>query len=458
MKNPFGGKRSILLALACLVAGVVIAAVLVLNRQAPSHGAESPALRGLRVIVVERIPFRFEARGHGTSRAAEYWQATANVAGRVVERHPELESGKLLREGELLLALDPSRYRLAIAEAVALMASLSADLQRLEKEEQNTSRLLQLERESLALSEQELSRMESLVERGSISRSQRDQQLRATVAQRMAVATLENALALVPARRSRLQAERERAETRLGQANEDLADTRFVAPYDLRIDGVDIELHQQVAAGQKLFRGDSIAAAEIEAHIPLPMLRRLMGSVLRPGAALSEVMDINERLDFAAIDAEARLAGLTDVRWPARVTRVASGLDPQTRSVRVVVTVDRPYDNVAPPARPALQPGMYLQVLLSAPARENLLVVPAATVHDDEIYIAAEDDRLERRQVSVAFRQGDLAVIGEGLSPGERVIVDDPVPALDGMPIQPVRDEAMEEWMRTRAGGRGRTP
>lgn len=454
MKNPFGGRRSFFVVLVCLIAGVVIAAALVLNRQTPTHGDNVAAAREFRVVVAERVPFQLEARGHGVSRAAEYWQATANVSGRVVERHPDLESGTLVSEGELLLALDASRYRLAIAEAEAQLASLAADLQRLDKEEQNTSRLLELERESLALSEQELSRMESLVERGSISRSRRDEQVRATVAQRKAVATLENELALVPARRNRLQAELERAETRLGQANEDLSDTRFEAPYDLRIDEVDVELHQQVAAGQTLFRGDSIAAAEIEAHIPLPMLRRLMGSVLRPDLALSEVMDIGERLDFAAIDAEARLAGLSEIRWPARVTRVASGLDPQTRSVRVVVTVDRPYDNVAPPARPALQPGMYLQVRLSAPARDNLLVVPAAAVHDNEIYLAADGDRLERRQVSVAFRQGDLAVISKGLAPGERVIVDDPVPALDGMSIEPIRDETMEAWIRTRAQGR----
>lgn len=454
MKNPFADKRAFIVVAASVTAGIVVAALLVINRQAPTHGAEREAARELRIVVAERVPFRFEARGHGVSRAAEYWQATANVPGRVVERHPDLESGAMVQEGELLIVLDPSRYRLAIAEAEAQLASLSADLERLDKEEQNTSRLLELERERLALSEQELSRIERLVERGSISRSRRDEQVRATVAQRQAVAALENELALVPARRNRLQAELQRADARLGQAREDLADTRFEAPYDLRIDAVNVELHQQVTAGQKLFRGDSIATAEIEAHIPLAMLRRLMGSIVRPDAALSEGMDIGERLNFAAVTAEARLAGLAEIRWPARVTRVASGLDPQTRSVRVVVTVDRPYGNVAPPARPALQPGMYLQVRLSAPARENLLLVPAAAVHDDEIYIAAEGDRLERRQVSVAFRQGDLAVISEGLSPGERVIVDDPVPALDGLSIQPNRDETMEAWMRARAQGR----
>lgn len=456
MKNPVGGKRSFYVVLAALVAGAAIAAVLVINRQTPMHGDGAAVAREFRVVVAERVPFQFEARGYGVSRAAEYWQATANVPGRVVERHPKLESGMLVREGELLVALDPSRYRLAVAEAEATLASLSADLGRLEKEEENTSRLLELERERLALSEQELSRIERLVEQGSISRSRRDQQVRETVAQRRAVATLENEMALVPARRNRLQAELQRAEARLGKAREDLADTRFEAPYDVRIDEVNVELHQQVAAGQKLFRGDSISAAEIEAHFPLPTLRRLMGSVLRADASLSEDADIGERLDFASINAEARLAALAEIRWSAQVTRVVSGLEPQTRSVRVVVTVDRPYDNVAPPARPALQPGMYLQVLLSAPAPEDQLAVPAAAVHGNEVYIATEDDRLERRQVSIAFRQGDLAVVDQGLSSGEQVIVDDPVPAIDGMSIQTIRDEPLEEWIRKRAGGRTR--
>ncbi|WP_438887247.1 hypothetical protein, partial [Bacillus cereus group sp. Bce037] len=64
----------------------------------------------MAVIEAQPLAFRLEARGHGVARPVETWQAVANVSGRVVARHPNLESGSLLREGTLLLALDPSRY------------------------------------------------------------------------------------------------------------------------------------------------------------------------------------------------------------------------------------------------------------------------------------------------------------------------------------------------------------
>lgn len=438
-----------------LLLGALIAALLLLARRTPRHDEATPRAPTLTTLEVRRLPFRLEARGHGVARPAESWQATANVPGRVIERHPDLESGTLVRKGTLLLALDPSRYDLAIAEAEADRAELAAERAQLEREERNTRRLLELERERLSLAERKLERIERLAERDAVSRAQRDEQRSATVAQRRTVASLENQMALLPARRRRLEARAQSAATRLEQARRDRLDTRFEAPYDLRVDEVEIELHQHAAAGQRLFRADSIEAAEIEAHVPLDTARRLMGSVLRPSAP-DDSFDIAERLDLGSIEAEAALTGARAIRWPARVVRVASGLDPTTRTARIVVRVEGPYADIAPPVRPALQPGMHVMVRLSAPSPEPLLAVPAAAVHAGEVYLVAEGERLERRSVEVAFEQNDLAVIGAGLAPGERLIVDDPVPALEGMAVRPQRDEALEARLRARA--RGETP
>lgn len=441
-----------------LLLGFLIAVVLVVARQAPRRDEATARAPTLTTIEVQPLPFRLVARGYGVVRPAESWQATANVPGRVVERHPDLESGKLVRKGTLLLALDPSRYELAIADAEADLISLAAEQAQLDREEQNTRRLLELERERLVLAEQQLARIERLAERDAVSRAQRDEQLGVTVAQRSAVASLENQLSLIPARRKRLEAGASSASTRIEQAHQDLLDTRFEAPYDLRVDTVGIELHQHAAAGQQLFRADSIEAAEIEAHVPLDTARRLMGSVRRTAEGsdasdASVTLDLGERLDFGAIEAEVALVGAPNVRWPARVVRVASGLDPTTRTARIVVRVERPYDDVAPPLRPALQPGMYVRVRLSAPSPELLLAVPATAVHAGQIYRVAEGERLERRSVEIAFEQNDLVVVREGLAPGDEVIVDDPVPALDGMAVRPQRDEGLEALVRARAGG-----
>lgn len=446
------GKGRLLFIALGLLLGVGLVALFVANRQSPTHGEVDPVVPKLTVITVQPMEFQLEARGYGVTRAANSWQAVANVPGRVVERHPKLESGTLMRKGTPLLTLDPSRYKLAIADAEAELASLAAEQSQLDTEEENTGRLLKLERTRLTLAEQELTRIERLAKSGTVSQSQRDEQQRATVAQRQAVATLENQLALLPTRKAYLRAQVERATTRLEQAREDLADTRFVAPYDLRIDEVEIELHQFATAGQRLFRADSIAQAEIETHIPLPVLRRLMGSVLYT-APPADALDISERVDLSAIDIEVHLAGAEEIRWPARVTRVASGLDPATRTARVVVIVDAPYDKVASSQHPHMQPGMYVQVYLTTRSREPLLVIPVAALHHNEVYRVSDDDKLERRPVSVAFEQNDLAVISGGLAPGDRIIVDDPIPALDGMAIKPWRDESLEQRLQAQARG-----
>ncbi|MFW5910064.1 MAG: efflux RND transporter periplasmic adaptor subunit [Thiohalospira sp.] len=437
-----------------LAVGLALVALLVANRQSPGQEEAAREVPTLSVIEARPLDLRMEASGYGVARAAESWKATANVGGRVVERHPELESGNILPEGTELLALDPTRYQLTIAEAEAELASLDTEERQLDTEEENTQELLALERERLELEEQELDRVQRLAEQDQISRSARDKQHRATVAQRQAVAKLENELALVPTRRKRLQAQQEQARARLERAREDIADTRFEAPYDLRISEVDIELHDQASPGQLLFRADSTEAVEVEAHVPLPMLRRVVGGVAKleqpPGA-----LDLQERVGLQALDAEVALAGIREVVWSGRVARIASGLDPSTRTVRVVVRVEAPYDKAEPPERPALQPGMYVRVRLSGPSPVSRLIVPASAVHDGAIYLATAEDRLRRQPVEVAFEQDDLAVIADGLAPGDRVIVDDPVPAVDGMAVDPHRDEALEEELRRRSEGAG---
>lgn len=433
------------LVLAGLLGGLILFAILVYNREGPARselGSQSP---GLRVIEVQSIPFVLTARGFGISRPAQSWQAVANVAGRVTQRHPQLNSGTLLPAGTLLLSLDPSRYQMAIAAVEAELASLAAEREQLAMEMQNTRQLLQIENERLQLSEHELRRNEQLADTDAVSRSRLGEQRRATLAQRQLVQSLDNQLALLPSKQQYLDGQTQRATTRLEQAREDLEDTRFIAPYDLRVRDVTVEEHQYVSAGQQLFLADSIEQAEIEAQVPLPMLRRLVAAVSTPASQQKSALDLAQRLDFSAIRSEVTLAGFPAVRWPAQVSRIASGLDPQTRSARVVVTVEAPYDLARSPERPALQRDMYVQVSFATDSPQPLLVVPAAAVHQGEVYLLGADNRLQRRAVTVAFEQQNLAVIAAGLEAGDVLIVDDPVPAVAGMAVTPHRDLALEE-------------
>lgn len=446
-----GNRKS--LAFAGLLVGLILLVLLVYNREEPAHNEIGLQPLSLRVIEVQAMPFVLTARGFGITRPARTWQAVANVAGRVVQRHPQLNSGTLLSAGTPLLSLDPSRYQLAIAAAEAELASLTAERAQLAMETKNTEQLLQLEGERLQLSQRELSRIERLADTNAVSQSRLDEQHRVTLAQRQLVQSLKNQLALLPSKQQYLEGQTQRATTQLKQAQEDLEDTHFIAPYDLRIRDVAVEKHQYVSAGQQLFLADNIKQAEVEAQIPLPMLRRLMAAVSVPVSQQETALDLAQRLDFSAIRTEVTLAGFPAVRWPAQVSRVASGLDPKTRSARVVVTVEEPYAVANLLERPALQRDMYVQVSLAADSPQPLLVVPAAAVHQGEVYLLGKDNRLQRRAVTVAFEQQNLAVIATGLVAGDVLIIDDPVPAVAGMAVTAHRDLALEQQLSQLALG-----
>jgi multidrug efflux pump subunit AcrA (membrane-fusion protein) len=85
-------------------------------------------------------------------------------------------------------------------------------------------------------------------------------------------------------------------------------------------------------------------------------------------------------------------------------------------------------------------------VELRGGAKPDTLVVPRAALHRGQdggaiVYVAGADDRLERRPVEIGFSQADFVTIKAGLSVGERVVLSDPVPAIEGMLLLPSSDD-----------------
>src|SRR5690606_34718437 len=96
-------------------------------------------------------------------------------------------------------------------------------------------------------------------------------------------------------------------------------------------------------------------------------------------------------------------------------------VDPGTGSFALSVVVDNP-DHV-------LLPGMYLRAVLGAAERsEALLVSQQAVVRDPKgaasVLVVDAEGRVESRSIRVSRTIGDSWLVEEGLSRGERVIVE----------------------------------
>lgn len=412
--------------------GVVLTAGLVSRAEPPARNAMAERSAAVRTMMVAERPVRPMARGYGTVTPSRTWAAVAEVAGSVVWRSPELETGTLIRAGQVVLRLDPTAYELALAQAEADRAVLRADLAQLEAEATNTGRLLEIERRRLRLAEADFRRVRALVDQGTAPEAQADAQERAMLQIERGVQELTNALDLIPSRRARLTAQIARADAVLARARRDLEKTEITVPFDLRVAEVAVEQDQFVAVGQPLVRGDGIAAAEVTARIPLDSFPRLMGRARADGA---EGLALLERADLRAdIAAEVRLVGASGQTWAARLVRVGNALDPRTRTVPVTVEVADPYAGANPPDRLALVPNMYVEVVLTGPEGAPQIAIPDPAVQAGGIvHLRDAEGRLALRAVTVAFRQDGQAIVSDGLAPGDEVVLDDLVPAIPGM-------------------------
>ena len=146
------------------------------------------------------------------------------------------------------------------------------------------------------------------------------------------------------------------------------------------------------------------------------------------------------------------------IQWEARFSRMSDTIDPNTRTLGLIASVDNNYGQTVPGQRPPLVKGMFVEVELRARPIDNVIVVPRFVIVGNRVFVADADNRLMTRDVKVGLQQGELAVITEGLNAGDRVIVSDIAPAIDGMLLKIVEDTELTARLISEASGGGRWP
>ncbi len=447
-------KKRILLILPPLIIGIIALAWSYQGREEPKQMPLAETETLVRVILAPQVDVLPRALGYGYAQPGKVWEAVAQVSGKIVQIHPQLKKGAILGKGEVLLRIDPTDYELAISEIDSDIRSVNAQIAELTAKEQNTKASLKIERRSMELSQRDLERKRQLLAKKAVSQAAVDQEERTVLAGRQSVQSLKNTLNLLPTEKAVLGAQQARNRAQLAAARLDLERTTITAPFDSRIAEVAVEKTQFAAQGKVLVVADSLDVAEVTAQLPIGKLINLMPQ----GAAIpAHARGLMESLpDLLRLSAVVRLrGGDLNARWDARFTRISDMVDPQTRTVGIIVAVDDPYRKAILGVRPPLAKNMFVEVELRGPVKPDQVVVPRSALHDGQVYIVNGDSRLERRKVGVAFLQTNFAVIGGGLAAGERIVVSDPVPAIEGMLLKPVVDQALAESLAADARGEG---
>jgi len=395
------------------------------------------------VLATPRV-FTPEVSGFGSVRPAQVWNAVAQVAGRIEEVHPNFVRGGFIASGETILRIASEDYELAVARAEADIRSAEARIEEMRLSGRTTQASLDIETQALSLAERDLARIAELAERGAVSSAVVEDQQRDVLAQQVKVTNLQNALVLLPAQVEALAQSAEVYRAAKRAAELDLERTVLTAPFDGRVAAADVEVSQYVGVGAVMGALDGVASAEIDVQIPPRRMAALARLAFQDRQGVSAASS-----PFAdRLSARASLGMEVDEpapEWPATVARISDAVDPETRSIGVIVRIADPYVSAAPGARPPLIKGMFVKATLSGPNVEGSVLVPRAAVRDGRVMLADADDRLRFAAVTTVFAwDGIVALAPDALPDGARVVVSEPSPAIEGLLLAPERDDEVE--------------
>jgi membrane fusion protein, multidrug efflux system len=319
-------------------------------------------------VAAHDVPVTFEWLG--TTEGSVDADIRAQVAGYLISR--DYQEGSQVDAGELLFRIDPRPFQAALDQARGELGRAQAS--------QELARL-------------DVARYTPLVESGAVSRQEFD-----TSVQRLRSGDAE------------LQAARAAVE----KARIELGFTEIRSPI------------RGIAGVAKRQLGDFVAPGDAD---PLTSVSQL--DPIRVSFQVSE----QEYLKFAPRFQQAVVAGrfrndgggveivLADGSvYPHRGVGYPAGREIDPRTGTITVKADFPNPG------PMLRPGQYARVRVTTDVERGALVVPQRAVQDlqgmAQLTVVGAEDKVEVRTVTTGARWGTLQIVTQGVTAGERVVVE----------------------------------
>ena len=430
-----------------LIAAIAFVVFQVKSKPPVEHEVASYPTKAVEVITAKNLPFRARAKAFGYVVPAIVVRLKSEVSGRITYIHPDLKKGASLQKDTVVLRIEPTTYEISLNQSKAGLAGSQSSLAQLEEEQKSNKRSLQIAQENLDIGLVELERVKSLWDKRIVARNQVDIEERKVLQLRSTVEDLQGRLDTYTSRKTATQAQIRQSESQVDISQDTLGRTEVRMPFDARVGTVLVEKDGFTSAGGELFEALGVESVEINAQIPIKQFRPLVSSIKASDTNAPINLQNPDSLQIALsslqLEARVRLVGDTNYSsiWEGKLIRMSESVDPTRDTLGLVVAIAKPYEGVIPGIRPPLLKGMYTSVEFLTPSRPTL-VLPRKAVHQGRVYIATTENILAIRPVNVIFTQGELVIISDdesnkaGINEGDKVIISDVVPVMEGLPLK----------------------
>ncbi len=344
---------------------------------------------------------RPEIVAYGEIVALRDAELRAAVGGRIVATSPAFVDGGRVKAGDLLVAVDPFDYELALGEAKAALAESKSHLVELEAQIATETASLKRDDEQIALTERELERRKKLKE-GGVGTDKSIDDIRMQWSEREEARTARrDTLKAWRARAEQTRAAIERNELVVKRAERDLNDTRIVAPFEGYLSETSGSIGKELNLSDRLGRLVDLGALEARFHLSDAVYGRLIADgIALQGRPVTVIWR----------------SGSAETRYEARLERVDGAIDPKTGGVELFARLS-PIGADTP-----LRPGAFVEIRVADRAYDGAAQLPETALHGEQTIYAVEDGRLAPRRVELLARIGNDVVVRGNLKSGDAIV------------------------------------
>ncbi len=374
--------------------------------------ARPPVPVNVATVIQKDVPVKLSAVGNVEAYAAVAIKSL--VEGQLGKVY--FKEGQDVQKDDLLLSIDPRPFEAGLRQAEAnldrdealvrqMEANVTKDLAQVTQSEANLTKDLAQSKNA----EEQMKRYAVLVEKGYVAKELYDQirtnweSLAATV--QADKAAIENAQAALKADKAGL--ENARAVVRASRAAVETAGIQLGycsirAPLSGRTGGLLVQ------------QGNMIKANDV----PIVVIHQVQPIYVTFAVPEQNLPEIKKHMAAGDLKTEALLPGGDRRPEQGILTFIDNAVDTATGTIKLKATFQNEGRR--------FWPGQFVNVLLTLTTRPNALLVPSPAVQTGQegqyIFVVKPDLTLESRPVTLDLSLEGMAVVANGVQPGERVV------------------------------------
>lgn len=357
---------------------VIILAVIVIQLighfkpEAKKQSAKKAPTISVETMVIQPRQYQIILDSFGKIEPRTRGVLSSQVSGQIIAVSPEFREGGFFEKGELLLTIDPRDYNVQVEIAEAELAEM-----RVGYEEQQ------------ALAEQAQKDWSDLGRKGKAS---------------------DFALRKPQVEAARLKIDSARA--KLKQAKLAVERTRIKAPYRGRILSKNVDMGDLVSVTAKLAEIYAVDRLEIR----LPLKNSELAFIDLPER------DMPVQAPSLRVTIENSL-GPDSQYWHAKVVRTAGAIDEKSQQLYVTAQILKETGGANSESRRPLKIGQFVNARIEGRTIDNAMVIPNSAIYQGSYLYLVSDGLLQRKEIKIAWQNGDEALISNGLKGGDQLVL-----------------------------------